>query len=331
MIAVVIPCYRETAHILDVIAEIPSCVARIYCVDDGCPDGTGDLVERDCADPRVAVLRHAENQGVGAAMVTGYRRALADDADIVVKLDGDGQMEPALIPTFVAPIREGRADYVKGNRFFRPETIARIPPVRLVGNAILSFMNKFSSGYWQIFDPTNGFTAIEARVLRLMPLDRLDRSYLFETEMLYRLGTLRAVVLDLPIKPIYGQERSHLVPHRLILPLLARHGANFVRRIIYCYFLRDFSVASLEWVLGPALILFGGLFGVGAWISAGSAGESATAGTVMLAALPIIVGVQALLSALNFDVANQPRIALHPLLQADPPEGGGAAPETDAG
>ncbi|MBP5858649.1 glycosyltransferase family 2 protein [Marivibrio halodurans] len=314
MIAVVIPCYRETAAVLSVIAAVPPPVDRIYCVDDGCPDGTGDLVERECADPRVTVLRHARNRGVGGAMATGYLQALADGAEIIVKIDGDGQMAPRLIPAFVEPIRAGRADYVKGNRFFRPETVAAMPTVRLVGNAVLSFLNKFSSGYWQIFDPTNGFTAIHARVLWLMPLERIDRSYLFETEMLYRLGTLRAVVLDLPVKPVYGDERSHLVPHRMILPLLGRHGANFLRRIVYCYFLRDFSVASLEWLLGPALILFGLIFGASAWASAGASGVEATAGTVMLAALPIILGVQALLSALNFDSANQPRTPIHPTL-----------------
>jgi glycosyltransferase involved in cell wall biosynthesis len=324
-IAVVVPCYRERPHILDVLGAIPAEVERIYCVDDGCPDGTGALVAEKCADPRVQVLNHTVNRGVGAAMVTGYRQAIADGMEIIVKIDGDGQMSASMISAFVAPIRAGRADYVKGNRFFRPETVGAMPTGRLIGNAILSFMNKFSSGYWQVFDPTNGFTAVHARVLQAMPLDRLDCRYLFETEMLYRLGTLRAVVLDQPMPARYGSETSHLVPHRMIAPLMIRHGSNFLRRLVYCYFLRDFSLASVEWVLGPALILAGAVFGGVEWMAAAASGEAATAGTVMLAALPIILGAQALFSALNFDIASQPRHAIHPTLIA--PDGEDGVPE----
>lgn len=317
-LAVVIPCYRERAKILDVVAEIPVQVRWIYCVDDGCPDATGDLIEARCADSRVRVLRHTKNQGIGAAMVTGYRRAIEDGATIIVKLDGDGQMPAAMIPALAEPIRVGRADYVKGNRFFLPEMVAAMPKGRLIGNSILSFMNKFSSGYWQIFDPTNGFTAVHARVLQEMPLERLNCGYLFETEMLYRLGTLRAVVVDQPMPARYGDEVSHLSPRRMIGALLARHSANFLRRLVYCYFLRDFSLASLEWVIGPLLILGGSIFGVLEWLAAERANEAATAGTVMLAALPIILGVQALFSALNFDIANQPRTPIHPALVGYP-------------
>lgn len=313
-VAVVIPCYRERDNILTVLAGIPDVVQTIYCVDDACPDATGSLVEETCEDPRIRVLHHARNRGVGGAMVTGYRHALADGAEIVVKIDGDGQMPAELISALIAPILQGRADFVKGNRFFRPESVRAMPPGRLIGNAALSFLNKISSGYWQVFDPTNGFLAIHANVLRAIPLDRLDCGYLFETEMLYRLGTLRACVHDMPMPTIYDSETSHLVPHRMIFPLLWRHGCNFLRRIVYSYFLRDFSLASIEWTIGPLLILFGVVFGLFEWVAAEQSGTTATAGTVMLAALPIILGAQALLSALNFDIANQPRVAIHPTL-----------------
>jgi glycosyltransferase involved in cell wall biosynthesis len=170
-IAVVIPCYRVLGHILAVLARIGPDVAAIYCVDDGCPDGSGDWIAHHIRDPRIKVLRHGENRGVGAAVVTGYRQALADGAEIIVKIDGDGQMDPGLIPSFVGPILAGEADYTKGNRFFDPGRLGAMPAIRVLGNAALSFVTKLSSGYWQSFDPTNGFTAVHGEVLRLLPLD----------------------------------------------------------------------------------------------------------------------------------------------------------------
>jgi len=174
-ISLVVPCYRECDHILKTLAEIPPLVDHIYCVDDGCPDGTGNLMEDCCPDPRVTVLRNPTNQGVGAAVVTGYRQALQDGSEIVLKMDGDGQMDPNLIPRFIEPILSGRADYVKGNRFFVLEDLAQMPRHRVIGNAILSFMSKLSSGYWRSFDPTNGYTAIHKTALGMLPLHKLHK------------------------------------------------------------------------------------------------------------------------------------------------------------
>ncbi|MBU6476233.1 MAG: glycosyltransferase family 2 protein, partial [Alphaproteobacteria bacterium] len=160
VVAVVIPCYKVKARVLDVIGRIPADVAYVFCVDDACPEQSGDFIKQSCADKRVQVLRHDKNQGVGGAMVTGYKAALETDADIVVKVDGDGQMPPELLPVFVAPIAKGLCDYTKGNRFFRPEDVRSMPRIRLLGNGLLSFVTKLSSGYWNIFDPNNGYTAI---------------------------------------------------------------------------------------------------------------------------------------------------------------------------
>nr|WP_313658713.1 glycosyltransferase family 2 protein [Achromobacter ruhlandii] len=169
-IAVVIPSYKVTRHILGVIASIgPEC-NRIYVVDDACPDGSGRYVEENCQDPRVRVIFHEKNKGVGGAVITGYRAAIEEDQDIVVKIDGDGQMDPTLLPDFVEPIVSGEADYTKGNRFYDLEEIHGMPKIRLIGNAVLSFMAKFSSGYWDLFDPTNGYTAVHVNVLRRLPL-----------------------------------------------------------------------------------------------------------------------------------------------------------------
>lgn len=168
-IAVVIPAYKVMPYIEGVIAKIPDDVWRIYVVDDACPEGSGKLVETHVADTRVRVLRHAENQGVGGAVMTGYIRAIEDGADIIVKIDGDGQMDPALIARISEPVCSGEADYAKGNRFFSLEEVHRMPALRLFGNAVLSLMTKLSSGYWDLFDPTNGYTAIHADVARRLP------------------------------------------------------------------------------------------------------------------------------------------------------------------
>ena len=306
-IAVVIPCFRVGQRALDVIARIGPEVGWIFAVDDACPEHSGDLIERDCRDPRVRVLRHAENGGVGAATLTGLRAAVDTPARVIVKLDGDGQMDPALIPRLVAPILRGQADYAKGNRFHRFRDVAAMPKLRLAGNAALSFLTKLSTGYWQLFDPTNGFVAIERRVAAALPHERIARRYFFESDLLYELGQLRAKVIEMPMQAVYGDEPSSLRPLAMFGPFLRGHLRNLARRLVYSYFVRGFSPASVELLFGPLLLLFGLGFGSHAWWTSIASGEPATAGTVMLAALPILLGLQLLLSWLNFDVAAEPR------------------------
>jgi glycosyltransferase involved in cell wall biosynthesis len=313
-VAVVIPCFRVSRQILDLLAAIGPEAERIYVVDDCCPEGTADLVERDCADPRIVILRHAENKGVGGAMVTGFRRALEDGAEIVVKLDGDGQMDPTLLPQFLLPILWGQADYAKGNRFFNIEDVKGMPKGRIFGNIVLSFVTKLSTGYWSLFDPNNGYVAISARVLARLPLDKIAERYFFEADMLFRLNTLRARVVDVPMQAIYGSEASSLSPIRAIPTFLGRHMANFGKRIAYNYFLRDFSLATLELVFGSILLLFGIVFGATTWIENGLADRITSTGTVMIAGLPILTGLQLLLAFVGFDMANVPSEPIAPLL-----------------
>ena len=314
-ISVVIPCYREKQHILEVIAEIPDYVKHIICVDDCCSDKTGEFIKQNCNDNRISVFTHTNNQGVGGAMVTGYKEALNVSSDIVIKIDGDGQMDPKLIPQFINPIIHGQTDYTKGNRFYNIESLASMPKIRLIGNAILSFMSKLSTGYWNIFDPTNGYTAIHGDVLKLLPLNKLSKGYFFESDMLFRLNISRAVVTDIPINSSYGKESSHLSIRKALFIFSFKHMINFIKRIIYNYFIRDFSIASIELILGPCLILFGIIFGALEWLESIKMAKEATAGTVMLAALPIIIGLQLLLSALSYDIDNRATIPLHRLLQ----------------
>lgn len=317
-IAVVIPCYRVISHILDVLGRIGPEVERIYCVDDACPDGSGSFIAEHCGDPRVQVLCHAQNEGVGAACITGFKQALADGADVIVKIDGDGQMDPALLPRVVAPILAGRADYSKGNRFINLETIHSMPAVRLLGNAALSFIAKLSSGYWNIFDPNNGYVAIHATVLRELALHKVHHRFFFESDMLFRLNTAGAVVEDVPMSAKYANERSNLSVLRVLLPFFLLHLRNAGKRIAYNHYLRNFSAASVELFAGSAALLFGLGFGAWHWWGSIQTGIPVTAGTVMLAALPVLVGIQLLLAFLNYDVRNVPHIPLHQRLL--PPE-----------
>jgi glycosyltransferase involved in cell wall biosynthesis len=318
-VAVVIPCYRVADRVLDVLEAIPARVDRIFCVDDACPEKSGDRIAKGCKDARVTVFCHDKNQGVGGATITGYKAALEADMDVVVKIDGDGQMDPRLIPRFVAVLQAGEADYCKGNRFYRVATLTGMPKGRVVGNAVLSFLTKLSSGYWQVFDPTNGYTAIHAAALRLLPLEVIDRGYFFESDMLFRLNTIRAVVRDVPMTAAYKDETSNLKAGRLVLPFLAKNLRNLGKRLVYNYYVRDFNLASLEWPLGILLLGFGVIFGLSQWISVARSGQVASAGTVMLAALPVMVGIQMLLSAFNFDIQNVPRTPLQRLLRDENP------------
>jgi glycosyltransferase involved in cell wall biosynthesis len=305
-IAVAIPCYKVTGHVLGVIAAIGPEVEAIYAVDDACPDGSGRFIEEHCRDPRVRVLYHPENQGVGGAVVTAYKAAMADGMEIMVKIDGDGQMKPSLLPLFVRPLLLGKADYTKGNRFHRPESVQGMPRMRLLGNAMLSFITKFSCGYWNVMDPTNGYTAVRTCVLAELPLDKLERRYFFETDMLFRLNTVRAVVKDIPMDALYAGETSHLKISSVLPEFLRKHCSRLWRRYVYNYLVRDFNIGTLYSLSGIALLLAGSLFGLMHWIISVTTHQPATSGTVMLAALPILVGIQCLIAFLHYDVSNVP-------------------------
>lgn len=309
-VAVVIPCFRVTRHILGVLEGIGDWAHAVYCVDDACPEGSGDVIEGGCRDPRVRVVRRPQNGGVGAATMTGYQAAIADGCDVLVKIDGDGQMDPRMIPGLIRPLLSGEADYVKANRFFSTDTVSAMPWTRLVGNAGLSFLTKLSTGYWQLFDPTNGFTAIDAGVAAELPMDRIHPRYFFESDMLFRLGVLRARVVELPQHALYAEEESGLSEVHALLTFPGLHLRNFLKRIGYNYFLRGFSLASVNLLAGLGLLSFGLGFGAWSWAAAASQGEAATSGTVMLAALPILMGFQLLLSFLAHDVQSSPRVAL---------------------
>jgi dolichol-phosphate mannosyltransferase len=309
-ISVVIPCYKVSRSILQVLGSIGPEVESIFVVDDCCPESSGAVVEQHCLDGRVSIIRHAENQGVGGAMLTGYKAALDAGCDVMVKLDGDGQMDPSLIGKFVLPIERGEADYTKGNRFFDLEKIRSMPFIRLFGNAVLSFLTKFSSGYYHVFDPTNGYTALSASAARLLPFQKISKRYFFESDMLFRLNTIGAVVVDVPMDAVYGGEVSNLHIRKILWPFMKGHFINFSKRIFYSYFLRGFSIGTLELLVGTFMLVFGFGFGIYAWRVAVLTESFASSGQVMLAALPTILGVQLVLSFFHYDIESVPRKSL---------------------
>jgi dolichol-phosphate mannosyltransferase len=314
MIAVVIPCYRVKDSILSVLAKIGPEVSQIYVVDDHCPEQSGEWVRTHCRDPRVVVHHNERNLGVGGATLTGFSLALQGGADIVVKLDGDGQMDPSQILRLVRPIQEQRADYAKGNRFYTPRSLKKMPFLRVIGNSALSFITKISSGYWRIMDPTNGFIALHTRVLSLLPVEKIEQRYFFESDMLFRLNTIRARVIDVPMPVRYGDEKSGLRIGAILIPFALKHFWRTLKRFGYGYFVRDFNVASIE-ILGSLLFLSVGTgYGLRYWVYYAKRNQFAPTGTIMVSALLVILGFQLLLSAISFDIMNEPSDPIHPLL-----------------
>ena len=306
-VAVVIPCYKVSKSIASVLSSIPEFVEKIYVVDDACPEKTGDFVLKAANDKRIEVIFMETNLGVGGAVMNGYESALKAGFDIIAKIDGDGQMDPGLLAYFIEPIESGRADYTKGNRFYFLEGLRSMPKVRLLGNAALSLVSKFSSGYWNIFDPTNGFTCIHREALSLVPLQKVSKGYFFESDVLFRLNTIRAVVVDIPMQSRYLDETSNLKVFRSIFEFSFKHARNLCKRIFYNYYLRDMSAASIELPLGMFFLLFGGGFGLIKLVNNIADEVVAAPGTVMLAALPAILGLQLMLAFLAFDVSSVPK------------------------
>ena len=327
-IAAVIPCYKVREHVVAVVEGALRHVNHVFVVDDCCPQGSGDVVRERFPSASVTVISHAENRGVGGATKTGYLAALADGYQILVKIDGDGQMDCDYIPALVQPVLDGDADYTKGNRFYRREYLAMMPLLRLVGNSVLSLMAKASSGYWNVMDPTNGYTAIHAIAAREVELAKLDDRYFFESDMLFRLNLARAVVQDIAMEARYGSERSNLRIAPALLEFSLKHTRNFCKRFFYNYVVRDVSVGTLQAVSGFLLFSFGVAFGSWSWLQSAAVDRDTPVGTVMLATLPIILGFQLLLAALSFDIASVPSRPIQELLRPRPGGASGAGPVT---
>lgn len=309
-IDVVIPCYRVKRQVIAVIEELLrlNFIRTIIVVDDACPEKTAEIVLEKfphCAS--LKIIKHENNQGVGGAMISGYQHAFDNDADIVVKVDGDGQMPPHHIEKLINPLMLKRADYVKGNRFFHPKQLSAMPKNRLLGNAILSLINKFSSGYWSIIDPTNGFTALGKTAYQQLETKNIDKGYFFESDMLFQLGIANAVVMDIPMPTIYNDGPSSLNITRVLFEFPPKYTSRFFQRIAFKYFIREFNIASLEILFGIPFLFFGLIYGILEWITHARLNTTTPAGTAMIVGLLVLMGFQLILSALNYDITHEPQ------------------------
>jgi dolichol-phosphate mannosyltransferase len=302
-VTVVIPCYKVQDLIVSTIQSLPEWIDEIVLVDDASPDQTLlVLQELSLSNTKVTVLTNKKNMGVGGAMMTGFQYAMASKADLVVKMDGDGQMNPVYLDALLQPLCDGVADYVKGNRFNDFQALQDMPLIRRVGNLGLSFLTKAASGYWDVFDPTNGYIAISVNTLRKVNFSRLSPRYFFESSMLIELYYAGAVVKDIPMPAIYGEEVSNLSISRALFGFPPKLLRAVIRRIRLSYFIYDFNLVSIYILGGLPLFLFGLLFGLVEWVRFASMDIPAPLGTVMLAVLPFILGFQMLLSAVQHDV-----------------------------
>ena len=308
IITVVIPCYNVAKHIKDVICNIPDSISYIIAVNDCSKDDTESIILKLANENKKLIyIRHEMNQGVGGAMITGYKRSMELNADITIKMDGDGQMDAAYIPALVKPLVNDKADFTKGNRFRDLKALQAMPLSRRIGNLGLSFIIKAASGYWNVFDPTNGFTAIKNETLKSMNFNKIHKRYYFETSMLIELYYANAVVNDIPMKARYGDEVSGLSRTKTLFQFPPKLFIAFIRRLILKYFLFDFNIASIYTIFGLPLFLFGLYYGITNYIKYSTSNIAAPTGTVVIPTLLIILGFQLLLSAVSYDITNYPR------------------------
>lgn len=304
---VVIPCFRVESRIAEVIAGIPSFVDFIVVVNDKSPDNTSQILNGlSHTNKRLVVVHHDENQGVGGATKSGYLEALKLGAEVIVKIDGDGQMAPKYIEPLATLILTRRAEYAKGNRFQNPAFVRTMPAVRKIGNLGLSFLIKIASGYWNIFDPTNGFTAISAKTLANLDFNRLENRYLFESSMLVELYLLGARVKQIAMPSIYNNSNSSLNPVRSLSLFLFYLLRASIRRFFYRYIWQDFTAVSVFVIFGLISLGFGTGFGIYHWIRSIQTEIEASSGTVIISGISIILGFQLLLQAIVLDIDNVP-------------------------
>lgn len=304
-VAVVIPARNEAAHLPQVLRNLPEFIDSVYVVDDGSTDGT-TAAAHAVGDPRVHVLRNARSRGVGAATLLGMQQALQDGAALLVKVDGDGQMDPQQIPKLLQPLLYEDYGYAKANRFLHTDALRRMPVVRLLGNVLLTFLTKLASGYWRIFDPQNGFVAIRAEHFQCLPHDKIAHDFFFENDMLIHLNIQGVRVKDVPIPARYGDEESDLRIWKVLLTFPPRLLYGLWRRIWQKYVLRDFSPIAVFWLLGAPLLLFGLCSGLYHWALSLYTGRAAPTGTVMLSVLPFLIGFELILQAIVLEIRESP-------------------------
>lgn len=313
-ISIIIPCYKVRDQILSVLKKIPfDKIHIVYLIDDACPMQSLEVVKKNLNlfEPnKIVILKNKNNLGVGGATKLGYQQAIKDNMDIAIKIDGDDQMDLKHIDRLIRPILSKDCDYTKGNRFYSFENLKGMPGIRVFGNAGLTFLAKFSSGYWSISDPTNGYTAISVDILKLLPLEKISNRYFFENDILFRLNTIKAKVKDIPMPSLYKNEISNLNISSSIFEFFFKLSRNLFKRIFYNYYLRSINIGSFTLPLSIVLLYNGLINGYFRWSQALETNVSTPTGTIMIYILSIVIGTQFFLNFLDNDIRLEPKESL---------------------
>jgi len=300
-VAVVVPAYDEEALVVETLRGIPELVDKIYVVDDASSDATGERAQ-EAGDPRVEVIRHDRNRGVGAAIVTGYERALEDGIDVTCVMAGDNQMDPQELHGLVEPVARGEVEYAKANRLVSGEAWKVIPRTRYLGNAVLSLLTKIASGYWHVADSQAGYTAISRDMLERLDLERLYPRYGFPNDLLVHLNVENARVRDVPSRPIYNVGEQSGIRLRSVVPRISwLIFKAFWWRLGQKYVIRDFHPLVFFYVFGVLMATAGFVLGV-IEVVLRLFGNQITAATIVLVAVLFIAGLQLTLFAMWFDM-----------------------------
>jgi len=307
-IAIVIPYYNAEQHIANVIRKIPDYITKVYVVNDDSPQKLPmSQIEKLPNFSSVQIINSDKNRGVGGATKIGMLKAIEDKMDFIIKLDSDDQMDVAHIPALLEALINDESDYAKGNRFRDFKALKSMPKFRKFGNLMLSFLTKMATGYWNNFDPTNGFFAVKREYIEKVDFDNLSERYFFETSLISEMYFLDSRIKDVPMPALYGDEKSSMSVWKMPFVFLPRLIKTFFKRLFKTYFIHDFNISSIYLLIGAPLFLFGVIFGIYKWWYYSSVDELAPTGTIMLVTLSIILGFQLLLQATHYDIMRAPK------------------------
>ena len=302
----IVPCYKSSFIAPKVVSDIIKYVDFVICIDDNCPEKTGLLIEDTFKSDKLKVLFHERNMGVGGATKTGINYAQKIKAEIIIKIDSDGQMNPKNIPQLIEPILNNTSDFTKGNRFRNIDVLISMPKIRLIGNIFLSFITKLSTGYWELFDPTNGFIAINSKILSRVQYTKTDDRYFFETDLLFRCGLYDVLVSEIEIPTVYKNENSGLNPLIEIFRYSFSHIVIFIKRILYQYFLIDFNPGSLSIFFGSLGITYTFFSGLRSIIYYKNLNLESPLGIKILFLTTAIISMQLIISFIYYDSTQRP-------------------------
>lgn len=308
-IAVAIPYYNAARHIQAVVQGLPTYIHTVVITNDCSPEALDKQALEAVvkAGTQLVFLENPVNTGVGGATMKGFQYAIDHDFDIVIKMDADNQMDPVYLPDLLDPLLSKKAEMCKGNRFRDLNALKRMPFARRMGNIFLSFLTKAATGYWNNFDPNNGYLALDVATLKQLDFTKLASRYFFETSLMAQMYFVAARIKDVPMPAIYGDEKSSMKLWHMPGVFASSLVRTFFKRIAKAYFLYDFNIGSLYLATGIPLFLFGVSFGIYEWVYYYSRHILAPTGTIMLVTLSIILGFQLLLQAIQYDIFNTPK------------------------